>query len=332
MAGSLQRNETLVGLFVFVGLALLAALVLLFGNARDWFKDRYELKVYFDEASGVIEGSTVRFRGAKVGQVEEKPQLTSEGKVMIVLAIEERYQIPEGSRFQVGQASLLGDKEILITPPGEVSGGNIAADAEISGTSGGGLEQLQDDATEVAKEMRLLVKEARIALEAVEVSIRDIRTVASKLNQGLNTVNAKLLSDENLDHLSQSLANFERATAAAEKLGAKFDPALEEARAAFAEVKTAAQSVRTIAGNVEPALESVPEVLASIERTSDQASAAIGKVQSGDGALGALAYDRETKEDLQSFIKNLKKNGILRYRDEESKEDDPRDRFRGRRR
>ena len=97
-------------------------------------------------------------------------------------------------------------------------------------------------------------------------------------------------------------------------------------------MKTAAQSVRTIAGNVEPALESVPEVLASIERTSDQASAAIEKVQSGDGALGALAYDRETKEDLQSFIKNLKKNGILRYQDEEGKEDDPRDRFRGRRR
>jgi len=332
MAGSSNRNETLVGLFVFMGLALLAALVLLFGNAREWFKDRYELKVFFEEASGVIKGSTVRFRGAKVGQVAEKPQLTSEGKVMVVLAIEEKFLIPGGSKFQIGQASLLGDKEILISPPAKESGGNIAADSEITGTAGGGLEKLQDDATEIAKEMRLLVKEARVALEAVEVSIRDIRTVATKLNRGLDTVNTKLLSDENIGNLSKSLANFERATAEAEKLGAKFDPALEDAREAFAEIKTAAQSIRTMAGNVEPALESVPDVLASIERTSDQASAAIKKVQSGEGALGALAYDRETKENLQTFIKNLKKNGILRYRDEESKEDDPRDRFRGRRR
>ncbi len=332
MAEASNRNETLVGLFVFAGLALLGGLVLMFGNARDWFKDRYELKVYFEQASGVIEGSTVRFRGAKIGQVGEKPQLTSEGKVLIVLEIEERYQIPEGSRFQVGQASLLGDKEILITPPAEESGKNIAADTKIPGETGGGLDQLQDDATEVAKEMRLLVKEARDALGIVEVSIRDIRTVASKLNQGLDRVNTRLLSDENLDHLSEALANFEKATAEAEKLGGKFEPVLEEARVAFAGVRTAAESVRTVAENVEPALEGVPEVLASIERTSDQASAAIKKVQSGDGALGALAYDRETKEDLQTFIKNLKKNGILRYRDEETKEDDPRDRYRGRRR
>ena len=332
MAGTPGKNETLVGLFVFMGLALLAALVLLFGNASDWFKDRYELKVYFSEASGVIKGSTVRFRGAKVGQVEEKPQLTAEGKVLIVLALEERYQIPEGSVFQIGQASLLGDKEILITPPTTETGVMIAENAEIAGAASGGLDQLQNDASEIAKDTRLLVKEARVALKNVEESLGEVGSVASKLNEGLDTINSKLLSDENLDNLSQALANFEKATAAAERLGLKLDPALEEARVAFAEVKTAAQSVQTVAGDVKPALENVPDVLASIERTSDEASAAIRKVQSGDGALGALAYDRETKEDLQTFIKNLKKNGILRYRDEESKEDDPRDRFRGRRR
>ena len=69
MAGSSKPNETLVGIFVFMGLAILASLILLFGNASEWFKDRYELNVYFSEASGVIKGSTVRFRGAKVGQV-----------------------------------------------------------------------------------------------------------------------------------------------------------------------------------------------------------------------------------------------------------------------
>ena len=59
---------------------------------------------------------------------------------------------------------------------------------------------------------------------------------------------------------------------------------------------------------------------------------AIEKVDNGEGTLGALISDKELKEDVQGFVKNLKSKGILRYKDEETPEEDPRARFRGRRR
>ena len=74
----------------------------------------------------------------------------------------------------------------------------------------------------------------------------------------------------------------------------------------------------------------MPDVIASIEQTSDVARQAIEKVQE-KGALGALVADEELKGDMKDFVRNLKENGILRYKDKESS-DDPRDRFRGRRR
>ena len=55
-------------------------------------------------------------------------------------------------------------------------------------------------------------------------------------------------------------------------------------------------------------------------------------VEQGDGLLGTLAYDRDVSDDAKVFIRNLRQQGILRYRDKETPQDDPRNRFRGRRR
>ena len=48
--------------------------------------------------------------------------------------------------------------------------------------------------------------------------------------------------------------------------------------------------------------------------------------------LPASAVPLRISLDMKDFVRNLKKGGILGYKDEEEKEDDPRDRFRGKRR
>ncbi len=83
---------------------------------------------------------------------------------------------------------------------------------------------------------------------------------------------------------------------------------------------------------LEPALREVPKAVASLSRAADQTGAALERVESGDGLLGTLAYDREVSDDAKAFVRNLKQQGILRYRDKEVPEEDPRSRFRGRRR
>ena len=116
-------------------------------------------------------------------------------------------------------------------------------------------------------------------------------------------------------------------------------PTIDEIRAAVSEVRETNQVAQGVIAGVEPKLEGVPDLVSSLEETAnkatvaiDKASVAIEKVDNGEGTLGALISDKELKEDVQGFVKNLKSKGILRYKDEETPEEDPRARFRGRRR
>lgn len=332
MATHSKKTETLVGLFLFIGFALLAGIILLFGNIGDWFKGRYEVKVNFTEATGIIKGSTVRLRGAKIGEVARKPILMGGSKIQVVLAIDDRFKIEEGSVFQIGQASLLGDKEIIITPP--VRGNNVYLDAgaEVMGSDPGGLELLQSEAEVIAVDARALLKDAKVTLGKIEASMDEVRVVAGKLADTVDRVNEKVLSDDNVDNFSGTLASLDKASESFARVGEQLEPALDDFRLAINEVRLTNQTAKAAIERIDPALEDVPRVLTSIEQTANKATAAIEKVDSNKGALGALVSDKELKTDMKDFVRNLKKNGVLRYKDEDEKEEDPRDRFRGRRR
>src|SRR6478672_13799711 len=100
--------EVKVGAFLFVGLALLAALVVQFGRVGEGFKTYYPLTVRFNDASGLLKGSDVLLAGAKIGRVSGGPRLLREGEgVAVPLRIYEYVPIPEGTKFTVGSSGLL---------------------------------------------------------------------------------------------------------------------------------------------------------------------------------------------------------------------------------
>ena len=71
--------EVKVGAFVFVGLAVLAALVVQFGRIGEGWKTYYPLTIRFSDASGLLKGSDVLLAGAKIGKVSGGPRMTREG-------------------------------------------------------------------------------------------------------------------------------------------------------------------------------------------------------------------------------------------------------------
>src|SRR3984893_14890319 len=121
-----QTEKTLelkVGAFVFVGLAVLAALVVQFGRVGEGFKTYYELTVRFPDASGLLQGSDVLLAGAKIGRVSGGSTLARSALgVEVQLRIFDSVRVPAGSRFTVGSSGLLGDRFVAVTmPPGEPS-------------------------------------------------------------------------------------------------------------------------------------------------------------------------------------------------------------------
>src|SRR5438105_14551903 len=113
--------EFRVGLFVFLGLAALGALVVQFGRVGEGFKTYYNLTVNFPDASGLLKGSDVLMAGAKIGRVSGGPRLNPNGEgVLVPLRIYDFVKIPAGSKFLVGSSGLLGDRYVKVwLPPRE---------------------------------------------------------------------------------------------------------------------------------------------------------------------------------------------------------------------
>ena len=123
------------GIFVAVGLAILAALVVQFGRLGEGIKTYYGLTVHFVDASGLLKGSDVLLGGAKVGRVSEPPRLVTSGRgVDVQLRIYDYVRIPAGSSFTIGSTGLLGDRFVASPRRPAKPTAYIAKGAQIEGT------------------------------------------------------------------------------------------------------------------------------------------------------------------------------------------------------
>ncbi len=150
--------EFKVGAFVFVGLAMLGALVVQFGRLGEGFKTYYPLTIRFTDASGLLKGSDVLLAGAKIGKVAGGPRMVREGNgVDVPLKIYDYIKVPEGSKFTVGSSGLLGDRFVNVTmPPGQPKT-YIPPNTYISGARETGLDDLTRKGGQVLDDLHTTV-------------------------------------------------------------------------------------------------------------------------------------------------------------------------------
>jgi phospholipid/cholesterol/gamma-HCH transport system substrate-binding protein len=68
-----EKLETLVGIFLLLGMGFICGIILLLGEVPDLFKPTYDLTVIFPDASGLLRGSDVDLCGALIGKVTSDP-------------------------------------------------------------------------------------------------------------------------------------------------------------------------------------------------------------------------------------------------------------------
>src|SRR5439155_22246559 len=89
--------EFKVGAYVFVGSAMLGALVVQFGRHGEGLRTYYPLTVRVNDASGLLNGSDVLLADAKIGKVSGGPRMVREGQgVDVPVKIYEYIKVPEG--------------------------------------------------------------------------------------------------------------------------------------------------------------------------------------------------------------------------------------------
>jgi phospholipid/cholesterol/gamma-HCH transport system substrate-binding protein len=114
-----SRLELKVGIFVFIGLVILAILLLLIGDIKTWGGSR-KINFIFNFVNGVKLGAPVRYSGVDVGEVKDIIFVSlpeeKKSKVKVISLIRNDINVPVDSTVWVNTLGLLGEKYIEIIP------------------------------------------------------------------------------------------------------------------------------------------------------------------------------------------------------------------------
>ena len=297
--------EIYVGLFLFIGLATIAVMVIVFGRVGEGFAKTYPLTVEFPNASGLVKDSDVLLSGARIGKVITTPKLIgSLYAVEVTLKIREEVQIPRTAQFVVGSSGLLGDRYVDVIPPATFGPDDMAKPEEkIKGTRVAGLDDLTQKGGVV---MDQLIKE-----------LDDIQKITVQLHSGL-------LSEQNMKNLTETFANLKTTSTNLNESMKKLDPIMAKADAAVDSAKGTMKTAEGAAAEFKKTVEEFRKVAGSAGKTMDSAKALvdsgkslIDKANNGQGALGLLLSDRQTAENLRALIANSRRSGFIFYKDKE---------------
>ena len=111
--------EALIGLLVLI-VAIIAVLFFYQRTSAATGAEQYTVSAFFENASGVSQGTDVRMSGVTIGQVtghtleEEFPF-----RARLSLAINDRYQLPADTSASITSEGILGGNYISLTPGGD---------------------------------------------------------------------------------------------------------------------------------------------------------------------------------------------------------------------
>jgi len=231
--------EFKVGIFVFMGLAMLAALLVQFGRLGEGFKTYYPLTVRFTNASGLLKGSDVLLAGARIGKVAGGPRLVREGAgVAVPLKIYDYVKVPEGTKFTVGSSGLLGDRFVVVTPPPGQAKAYLPPNAYIDGTRETGIDDLTREGGAL---------------------VTDLRGTVEKIDTTVNRLNQETLSSANMENLKSSMEHLNQATGALAESSKKLDGVIEQADSTMASAKKAADNLQNAIADTRKVLQSATQ-------------------------------------------------------------------------
>lgn len=126
--------ETLVGLFVLLGILAVVFLALKAANLGSFSSggDSYALTARFDNIGGLKVRAPVRSAGVSVGRVTSIVLDPKSFQGVVTLSIDSRYQFPKDSAAKILTAGLLGDQYIGLEPGGDDK--NLAAGDTVAQT------------------------------------------------------------------------------------------------------------------------------------------------------------------------------------------------------
>jgi phospholipid/cholesterol/gamma-HCH transport system substrate-binding protein len=285
------RKRLAVGVFIFLGLAILIVGVLTIGNQHKAFVKTISARAIFDDIQGLQTGNNVWLSGMKVGTVK-KIAFYGSSQVEVILNIDHQAQshIRKDAMVHISTDGLVGNKIVVISggtgnaPP--IESNDLLATEHLAGL----------------QEMTTTLQASNNNLLTITANLKDI---TKKLTDGQGTL-GELINDPAIaNELKASIIHLRTATAGSERMIANledFSAALHKPGGLANELVSDTvvfQQVRNTVAKLNEAATTATEFSASL-RTAGQG------INDKNTPIGMILHDEETAADLQRTIKNLR--------------------------
>jgi phospholipid/cholesterol/gamma-HCH transport system substrate-binding protein len=286
-----NKKRVAVGVFLFIGLAILVVGIFTIGGQRKAFVKTFAIKAIFDDVEGLQSGNNVWLSGMKIGSVK-RVAFYRNSQVEITLNIEKEAQahIRKDARARISTDGLVGNKIVVITggtpdsPP--IAENDILQSEHIAG--------MQDMMT---------------TLQANNTNLLEItgnlKTISRKLTTPQGTLGALINDPSIADHLKASIGNLQAASATSEKMVSN----LEDFTAGLHKPGTLANSLITdtmVFRRLQGTVTRLNEAAATASDFAISLKMAGNALNDKNTPVGLLLHDEDVSADLQRTIKNLR--------------------------
>lgn len=216
------KNDFKVGVFTFIGLALLGLSIFLIGGDRFLFRSQYQLKGTFEDIQGLDKGSEVSLAGIIVGNITKIAFSESDNEIIVYMDIDREYQkrITKGSTVGIKTKGALGDRYLYISP-GPINAQPLEENSVIAVEKGADLfeqgEKGLNRAVDVIDEMYVLLKSinkddrSALTMANIHESSQNLKGLIVEAHKLLKDIRGKNQDQglqnaiENLSSLTQKL-------------------------------------------------------------------------------------------------------------------------------
>jgi len=273
-----------------VGTAFLLAVAVLISGVM-WFKefriggDYHEIRVAFENTSGLLKGDAVEVSGVVSGNVTGIEY--EDGLGVVRCRINRTIEFHQGTEFVIASMGIMGQKVVAITP-GPREAPVLPNDTLFHGSFQPGIGGL---------------------MGGLGTTLDTVNRLAIRLEQSLDA-----FGDEEQAALSRSLANLDRVAADMAEVLEETRPVLTESvhnfNRAMESVHTtldenrddlegALESANHALGRVDSSLTRLDDALAGIDRV-------VQRVESGEGTLGRLIEDEALYDELKDTLRETR--------------------------
>ncbi len=264
-----QLEGARLGLFIFLGTVLIVLAIFLVGNKNSLFSKNVIVRTYFNNVEGLRTGASVRLNGLTVGSVKDIKLNNSEtNRVEVTMRIKKDVMqfIRLNSEASIETEGVIGSKLISITPG--------TKDYEIVSNNGVIMSKAPVNMTQIVSETQDIMKYLKELAKEFSVTL-------SKVNSGEGTM-GKIINDDKL-----------------------YFSTVKIVQSADTSLKLMINKLDKMTGFIVGLGTGIEEIVNNVDSAALDLRRLIARIESGQGALGALIADESSYDSIKTIISNV---------------------------